>query len=98
MLKLVCALFLLIATAQYVGPVTPGLAHCVGEQERDCRDADCRDNCALCTCTFDRPITIGAEPIGPAITLTTARLRPPAQDVPPSPPAAEILHVPRRAA
>ena len=98
MLRLICALFLLIATAQYVGPVSPGLARCVGEHESDCEDTNCRDQCSLCVCTLDRPIAIGAEPVGPPLALTTARLRPVPQDVPPSPPAAEILHVPRRTA
>lgn len=98
MLKLVCTLFLLIATAQYAGPVTPGLAHCVDAQEQECGDEDCRDNCALCICTFDRPTTIGSAPVGPPLAPTAAHLRPFAQDVPPFPPAAEILHVPRSTA
>ena len=97
MRKLVCALFLVIAAAQYAGPVTP-FAHCADGQAQECADTDCSDRCALCTCALDRPAALGAAWIAPPHAHPAARLRPLPQDAPASPPAAEILHVPRLSA
>ena len=98
MLKSICALLLLLAATQSLGPLTPGVVRCADEQEQGCQSPDCANQCSLCTCPLDRPMPPVVDLSGVHLVNPTGKHRLVPLQFPASPPPAEILHVPEIAA
>jgi len=95
MVKLVGVLWLLIASASYLGPVAPELVHCAASAEQECQSTECADQCTLCACTLDRQATSAIDEGTARHAALPTRLRPALQELYVSPPSADILHVPK---